>query len=72
LSSAFVEESFVSRECKNGIHENCHEIWKGLGFHIVCSCDHHKNKRTSELVAEPLADAIVSRSFQEPTQNDHT
>jgi hypothetical protein len=38
------EIRFTSRECKNGMHKDCHYAWHGLGleFRCICECDHYK------------------------------
>ena len=33
---------FLSKECKNKRHSNCHGQWMGLGLDVVCECHCHK------------------------------
>jgi hypothetical protein len=33
---------FCSKYCKNNIHSQCHKIWNGLGFQVICICICHK------------------------------
>jgi hypothetical protein len=45
LTKMFLE--FISRECKGGLHEECHFRWEGLGFEIICACScSHRPKAT--------------------------
>src|SRR6478672_12944435 len=34
---------FLSKDCKNKVHQNCYGIWTGLGFKVNCCCLCHKN-----------------------------
>jgi hypothetical protein len=35
---------FLSRECKNDLHDICHSYWEGLGFQAACSCTCHEQQ----------------------------
>jgi hypothetical protein len=59
-------DSFISRECRHGLHQNCYGEWSGLGFKIVCCCEcghFNKNDLASESVEGPLANAKGNESF---------
>jgi hypothetical protein len=36
MDSTVIE--FISRPCKNNLHQTCDGKWQGLGFEIICSC----------------------------------
>ena len=40
---------FCSKDCKKNIHIQCHKIWNGLGFDIICNCNCHKKKMLDEV-----------------------
>jgi len=33
---------FCSKHCKSNIHSQCHEVWNGFGFEVICNCSCHK------------------------------
>jgi hypothetical protein len=54
--------NFISRDCKNTIHQNCCGMWQGLGFEVLCDCKCHKKKEQQQALAEVGG----------PTSNAHT
>lgn len=56
---------FASRNCKQGLHPECHGTWTGLGFITSCNCVCHKNKDKALAGVEgPEANAFtVTSSF---------
>jgi hypothetical protein len=64
--------NFISRDCKNAIHQNCCGIWRGLGFEVLCDCKCHKKKEQQALaeVGGPLSNATTASLSQEATQDD--
>ena len=70
MTNAIIE--FISRDCRNTIHQNCCSIWRGLGFEVLCDCKCHKKKEQQQALAGvvgPETNATVSLT-QEPTQDD--
>jgi hypothetical protein len=53
---------FCSKYCKNNIHSQCHAIWNGLGFEVICNCVCHVKKMLDE--GESLSNIINSTPFQ--------
>lgn len=42
---------FMSRECKQNLHNECSSKWEGLGFEIICTCKcSHNKKQNSGMV----------------------
>jgi hypothetical protein len=41
---------FCSKDCKNDIHAQCHAIWNGLGFEVICNCNCHKKNFEKNIV----------------------
>jgi hypothetical protein len=70
MTNAIID--FISRDCRNTIHQNCCGLWRGLGFEILCYCKCHKKKEQQQALAEvvgPETNATVSLT-QEATQDD--
>jgi hypothetical protein len=64
---------FISRDCRNTIHQNCCGIWRGLGFEILCYCKCHKKKEQQQALAEvvgPETNAIENKPSLEVKQDD--
>ena len=37
-----IHASFESNECGNNDHNNCAEMYEGIGIHAKCTCSCHK------------------------------
>jgi len=59
---------FKSKQCKAGLHENCHGRWDGLGLEVICSCECGHNKLGQALVQVEghATNAIQSRHLIRP------
>ena len=72
MSSA-IGLDFVSRDCKNGIHQDCYGKWMGIGFEIicVCSCGHKIKGEASTYGGLPISDAKYLNHSKEISKDDH-
>ena len=61
-NEASIVIDFISKQCKENIHEECSGRWVGLGFEIICSCEckHNKNGLVLDQVGEPRANTNES------------
>jgi len=59
MVSTIVIDSFLSRECKSSLHQDCHGKWYGLGFEVSCSCNCHLNKKALEVAPNPATNATI-------------
>ena len=41
---------FCSKYCKSNIHTQCHAIWNGFGFEVICNCNCHKKYNEKNIV----------------------
>jgi hypothetical protein len=65
---------FISKQCKRGLHENCHAKWQGLGLEVICCCECRHNKLGQALVAveDHATNAIQSRHLiRSPSTGDN-
>ena len=43
---------FQSKYCKKKEHNNCSNIWNGLGFTVTCTCNCHKEIDKKNIVLD--------------------
>ena len=61
-------KDFMSRDCKNNVHNLCAAKWYGHGFEVICICIcHFKREEALHLVGSPVSNASTS-SFKEISQ----
>lgn len=62
---------FASRNCKQGLHPECHGTWTGLGFITRCSClCHKKSDKALAGVVGPEANAVAVTSLSRGSSNE--
>jgi len=63
----------MSRECKAGLHEECHFRWEGLGFEIICACSCSHRPKTIVSAGFVKTLQISESTVGRPTDgNGHT
>jgi len=70
ISPSLIE--FQSKYCKRKEHNNCSNIWIGLGFTVTCTCNCHKEIYKKNIVLDgpgKSSNTYCSNQVLNPSKN---